>query len=58
MRHTGHPCPGGARRASCTPPFGCAGANASSILRSAGWTALLQAQATATATATIMNRES
>ncbi|WP_157753728.1 hypothetical protein [Lysobacter capsici] len=36
MRHTGHPCPGGARRASCTPPFGCAFVNASYKLRSAG----------------------
>ncbi|UOF16805.1 hypothetical protein IEQ11_09305 [Lysobacter capsici] len=36
MRHTGHPCPGGARRASCTPPFGCAFANASYKPRSAG----------------------
>ncbi|UOF16729.1 hypothetical protein IEQ11_08875 [Lysobacter capsici] len=36
MRHTGHPCPGGARRASCTPPYGCAFANASQGLRSAG----------------------
>src|SRR5688572_19100890 len=47
MRHTGHPCPGGARRASCTPPFGCAFANASYRPRSAGREALLQAQAKA-----------
>ncbi len=46
-RHTGHPCPGGARRASCTPPFGCAFANASYRRRSAGGELAPQAQAQA-----------